>query len=163
MNAHAARIIIHAPHLAPKLGAEQTAETRPATVVRTVRVARKPLPVPAEPTVTEMATNFAGAMERWAAGGFKTASRDEYDVRSTICEPCEFWDGAARFGLGKCKAPGCGCTTFKRWLATEQCKHPQGSKWPAVAEPMARQARRGDDPVSQFPGSSQPIPNPTTP
>ncbi|MGH7960190.1 MAG: hypothetical protein ACREH8_24715, partial [Opitutaceae bacterium] len=69
---------------------------------------------------------------RWAAAGFKTVTREQYDARIAVCDACEFWDGKARLGLGKCKAPGCGCTKFKRWLATEQCKHPDDSKWPAI-------------------------------
>ncbi len=88
-------------------------------------------PRPVEPTLVELATNFTGAMAGWAKAGFKTVSRADYDARSAACEPCEYWDGQARLGLGKCKAPGCGCTAFKRWLATEVCKHPQGSRWPA--------------------------------
>jgi hypothetical protein len=70
-------------------------------------------------------------MERWVRAGFPTVSADEYAARSAACDPCELWDGAARFGLGKCMAPGCGCTRFKRFLATEICRHPQGSRWPA--------------------------------
>jgi hypothetical protein len=85
-----------------------------------------------EPTAAELAANFVGAMTRWKDAGFPTVTREQYDVRSAICEPCEFWDGAARFGLGKCTAPGCGCTKFKRWLVTEECKHPAGSQWPAI-------------------------------
>ena len=83
-------------------------------------------PRPPEPTIAELATNFAGAMSRWAADGFAVLDRAGYDARATVCDACEFWDGAARLGLGKCKAPGCGCTGMKRWLATEKC--PLG-KW----------------------------------
>lgn len=88
---------------------------------------------PPEPTVAELAENFVGAMERWTAAGFPTVSADDYAQREVACEVCELWDGSARFGLGKCNAPGCGCTKFKRWLKTEQCKHPAGSRWPAVS------------------------------
>jgi hypothetical protein len=85
--------------------------------------------LPVEPTAAELAANFTSAMERWASAGFKTVSREEYDARSRACEPCDYWDGAARFGLGKCNAPGCGCTKFKRWLATEKCTL---NKWPTL-------------------------------
>lgn len=82
----------------------------------------KPLPLEIpEPTLAELASNFSGAMERWASAGFKTVTPEVYEARGAICATCEFWDGSARFGLGKCKAPGCGCTKFKRWLATEKC------------------------------------------
>ena len=89
-----------------------------------------------EPTVKELATNFVGAMERWAAAGFQTLAQEQYNARGEVCDACEYWDGVARFGLGKCNAPGCGCTKLKRWLATEQCKHPDGSKWPEIKQPL---------------------------
>lgn len=85
-------------------------------------------PAPAEPTAAELATNFTGAMEGWARAGCPVVSQEQYAERSAACAACEHWDGAARLGLGKCNAPGCGCTKFKRWLATEKC--PLG-KWPA--------------------------------
>lgn len=84
-----------------------------------------------DPDAIELATNIGLAGVRWAAAGFPVVTQPVYDARSAACTPCPYWDGAARFGLGKCKAPGCGCTKFKRWLATEQCKHPGGSRWPA--------------------------------
>lgn len=84
-------------------------------------------PALSEPTVMELAANFVGAMERWATAGFPVADKAVYAARSAVCDTCEFWDGTARFGLGKCKAPGCGCTSMKRWLATERCPL---NKWP---------------------------------
>lgn len=85
-----------------------------------------------EPDAAEMAVNLGKAAVKWVAAGFPVVTQAQYDERSAICGPCEYWDGAANLRFGKCKAPGCGCTKFKRWLATEQCKHPQGSKWPAI-------------------------------
>ena len=81
---------------------------------------------PAEPTALELASNFASAVARWAAAGFQVASREAYDGRTAACAACEFWDGSARLGLGKCAHKKCGCTRFKRWLASERC--PLG-KW----------------------------------
>jgi hypothetical protein len=81
---------------------------------------------PYEPTLSELATNFAGAMKRWAASGFEVATEEDYRKRSAICEACEFWDGKARGGLGKCNVRGCGCTKLKRYLGSEKC--PLG-KW----------------------------------
>lgn len=92
----------------------------------------RPAPPP-EPTPVEMAANFAAAVGRWVAAGAPVVSAEVYAARATACEACELWDGAARMGLGKCRAPGCGCTTFKRWLATERCKHPEGSRWSVPA------------------------------
>lgn len=101
-----------------------------------------------EPTPAELAVNFTGAMARWIQAGVPVVTQAVYYAREAACEPCELWDAAARFGLGKCMAPGCGCTKFKRWLATEQCKHPQGSKWSAL-EPAKRGAQ------GQIPGGQQ--------
>lgn len=112
------RIVIHAPHLMPKPREDRRA------------LAGRPPPAPPkDPTVTELAENFTAAMERWASAGFKTVTREEYDARAAACDACPYWDPNGWFGLGKCKAPGCGCTKFKRWLATEQCAHPEGSRW----------------------------------
>lgn len=82
-----------------------------------------------EPSPIELAKNVAVAGARWAAAGFRLVSDEVYRARTAVCETCPLWDGSARFGLGKCNAPGCGCTKFKRWLATEQCKHPEGTRW----------------------------------
>ena len=94
----------------------------------------KPVPVQipalfhAEPSAVEMAANFAVAMGRWVAAGLPVASKDQHDARMAVCRGCDYWDGGARLGLGKCKSPGCGCSQLKHWLATERC--PQ-KKWPA--------------------------------
>lgn len=85
--------------------------------------------LPPEPTLAEMATNFAGAMVRWAAAGAPVVDEATYAARSAACDLCEYWAPQGNAGLGKCLAPGCGCTKFKRWLATENCKHPDGSRW----------------------------------
>ena len=87
---------------------------------------------PPEPTMAELASNFGQAVAKWADAGLPVVSGEVYDERSAACTGCELWDATARLGLGKCNAPGCGCTKLKRWLATEQCKHPAGSRWPAV-------------------------------
>ncbi len=87
-------------------------------------------PPTSEPTLADLATNFTGAVARWAGQGFPTVPAEQYVARAAVCEACEFWDGTARLGLGKCNAPGCGCTKLKRWLATEKC--PLG-KWPELA------------------------------
>lgn len=94
----------------------------------------------AEPTVAELAGNFVSAMERWVAAGVPVVSRELYAARAATCDACSLWDGAARFGLGKCKAPGCGCTGFKRWLATEKCTL---GKWPAAARASSDAAAAG--------------------
>lgn len=77
--------------------------------------------VPADPTALELAGNFTEAMTTWAMRGFPVVDEVTYRARSVTCEGCEMWDGVAWLGLGKCKAPGCGCTRLKRWLSTEKC------------------------------------------
>lgn len=82
-------------------------------------------PLLPEPSLTDLAANFAAATGRWVSGGFAVVDESVYAARSAVCDRCEFWDGAARLGLGKCGHAKCGCTRFKRWLATEKC--PLGS------------------------------------
>lgn len=84
----------------------------------------------AEPTPAEMSANLARAAARWIGAGLPVVAQAVYDARTAACGACSFWDGKARLGLGKCGAPGCGCTGLKRWLATETCPHPGGSRWP---------------------------------
>jgi hypothetical protein len=81
----------------------------------------RPPALPEPPTRIEMAANFAVAMARWGAAGFKTVNAEEYETRFATCEACEFWDGDARWGIGKCKHPNCGCGRWKAWLKTERC------------------------------------------
>jgi hypothetical protein len=72
-----------------------------------------------EPTVAEMATNFAGAMKGWINSGFAVVEREIYEGRHAICLGCEYWDAAARGGLGKCRK--CGCSRVKLWLESSKC------------------------------------------
>ena len=131
------RTIIHAPHLTRLPGGTAAPLRAPSAAPP-----KRPIgpPLPPEPTPIELATNFAGAMARWAAAGFPTVTEATYQARSVQCEgagghpACQFWDPTGWLGLGKCKAPKCGCTRFKRWLATERCRHPAGSRWPNLSE-----------------------------
>ena len=113
------------PHLTKPSGIQSsTAETVQIEQKKTIQLS--------EPNAAEMAVNFTKAISHWITAGAPVVSQAQYDQRSAICGPCEYWAGEANLGLGKCKVPGCGCTKFKRWLATEVCKHPAGSKWPAL-------------------------------
>ena len=118
-----------------------TAEIPPGQVLDLSRVATADHPEPlrpsrppgaGEPSILEMPFTFAEAMVRWRAAGYPVIDEPDYDVRSATCDACEYWNPNGNLWLGKCKAPGCGCTKFKRWLATEVCKHPDGSKWPPL-------------------------------
>jgi hypothetical protein len=73
------------------------------------------------PTPAEMAANAARSGARWMAAGLPIVSRSIYRVRLTLCRACPHWSDGARLGLGKCNAPGCGCTKLKLRLATERC------------------------------------------
>lgn len=79
------------------------------------------IPAAAGPTIAEMAVNFTGAVSRWVTAGMPVVAKEEFDRRLAICRGCEFWDENARMGLGKCNAPGCGCSKGKLMLATERC------------------------------------------
>lgn len=74
-----------------------------------------------EPSLLELASNFTTALTKWVKAGAPVVSEEVYRERSAICETCEYWKPESRFGLGKCSAPGCGCTKLKRWLSTEHC------------------------------------------
>lgn len=94
------------------------------------------LPRPAD-TVASMATPAAvklghlrRALRRWQAAGSPLASRPVRRARAGICTACEHWAPLGNLGLGECRAPGCGCTRAKWWLATEAC--PLGKWGPAT-------------------------------
>jgi len=97
------------------------------------------VPAPPEPTLVDLATNFATATARWAAEGFPVVDQAVYAARAAACDACEYWDGAARLGLGKCKHAKCGCTRFKRWLATERCPI---ARWPFLTSRPRKTARK---------------------
>lgn len=99
-------------------------------------------PKPPEPTAAELTTSLGYAAFRAARAailGERVVLTDpEFRARAAACAGCEFWDAAARGGLGKCRV--CGCTQLKLWLATERC--PKG-RWPALSSaPTAPQALR---------------------
>lgn len=112
---------------APGRGPREPIDPQPGPLRPEATVIREQLK---EPSPAEMAQNFVGAMAKWASSGFALVPREVYEARTAICLACEFWDGAARLGLGKCKAPGCGCTGMKRFLVTEKCPK---DKWPTLA------------------------------
>jgi hypothetical protein len=114
------------PDLEPPAAVEGAAGDleAPAHQVRRVR------DLPPEPTAAELVANFAGATARWVGAGFPVVSEAVYAARTAACEACELWVAEARLGLGKCLAPGCGCTKLKRWWASEKCLHPDGPRWP---------------------------------
>lgn len=73
--------------------------------------------------------NLRHAMRRWLANGLRIAPSAIRKERAAICRMCPHWNPAGNLGLGECRAPGCGCTRAKIWLASESC--PVG-KWKAI-------------------------------
>lgn len=103
-------------------------------------------PKPPEPTAAELTTSLGYAAFRAARAailGERVVLTDpEFRARAAACAGCEFWDAAARGGLGKCRV--CGCTQLKLWLATERC--PKG-RWPALSSaPTAPRALQDPTP-----------------
>lgn len=93
------------------------------------------LPRPADTVATAAAPaavkllHLRRALRRWQAAGCPLAPRPVRHARATICTACPHWAPGGNLGLGECRAPGCGCTRAKWWLATEAC--PLG-KWGRV-------------------------------
>ncbi len=114
-------IITHRPDLNKPITAHDLLKNQKSEIIETT--ASIPLQ---DPGILELASNFSKAIEKWVSAGFPISEESIYKKRSSICEVCEYWHGEARFGLGVCKAKGCGCTRLKRWLETEKC--PKG-KW----------------------------------
>lgn len=72
-----------------------------------------------DPSLFQMAKNFGTAMLDSAKTGFKKVTPEQHAERMLICNACEFWDGKARMGMGKCLK--CGCTGAKQWLTSSTC------------------------------------------
>lgn len=72
-----------------------------------------------DPSLFQMAKNFGTAMLDSAKTGFKKVTPEQHAERMAICNTCQFWDGKARMGMGKCAK--CGCTGAKQWLSSSSC------------------------------------------
>jgi hypothetical protein len=81
-----------------------------------VRLAREDVPPGEYPPLHIQAGNLAKAAVRFAASGFKTADRAEYDRRRAICAGCELFDAERK------RCIRCGCRTdYKLRMASEHC------------------------------------------
>ena len=89
------------------------------------------LPLPGSPSLFQKAARLSTELRGWVTAGLPVAPRHVRAARAAACLACPYFDAAGNAGLGECRAPGCGCTKFKRWLASAACPHPQGSRWPA--------------------------------
>jgi hypothetical protein len=60
------------------------------------------------------------AAVRFANSGFTITPPDQHADREKTCRSCEFWDGLALNGTGRCRK--CGCSTWaKLRMASERC------------------------------------------
>ncbi len=89
----------------------------------------QPVELLPEPTFLEEIGHGGTAFVKWIAAGRPIAPPEIRAMRYENCLVCEYWSNRARFGLGKCKHPACGCTKLKLRWATERC--PIG-KWEAL-------------------------------
>jgi len=84
------------------------------------------------PTLQLKVINLQRELRIWGTKGFPLATEAQRAERASTCEVCSYYDPRGNMWLGECRAPGCGCTRFKWWLATAKCPHPEGSKWPDI-------------------------------
>ena len=88
-----------------------------------------PVPPDAEDaSLMTKAQRLRRELATWAKAGAPMAVRGIRLSRLRVCSACEYYDPKGNWGLGQCRAPGCGCTKVKAYLATSKC--PKG-KWPA--------------------------------
>lgn len=74
------------------------------------------------------------SFSRWILNGFPKTKKQLLNERLAICRDCEFWDGAALGGTGRCLK--CGCSTWaKLRMATEKCPI---DKWGPAPQPTKR-------------------------
>jgi hypothetical protein len=78
-----------------------------------------PAQKPPPPGALDMAASLGSALTKFAASGFRVASREEYNARMKTCASCDQFD--------KLRCYLCGCfIDAKAWLPQEKC--PLG-KW----------------------------------
>jgi hypothetical protein len=104
-------------------------------VYRTSATAPKP-PLPSKPpfehaSLITKATRLRRELKQWHRAGHPMTPRLERKRRAAICAACEYFNALGNFGMGECRAPGCGCTRAKTWLATSRCPLPE-PKWDTV-------------------------------
>lgn len=79
---------------------------------------------PREPTLMEMAGNFAKATAQFVMAGMPVCSQEQFKARRAVCDACPEWMKDA--AIPHCRR--CGCAGLKLWLVTERCPL---DKWPA--------------------------------
>lgn len=80
------------------------------------------------PSLLQMVKNLTGSAARTAgalASGKKVQVPQEiYDQRLAACGRCDQWNAEKK----RCRICGCS-TTYKLWLAREECPHDDGPRW----------------------------------
>jgi hypothetical protein len=72
------------------------------------------------PKLKEQMKTFATSMASWLKNGLSQVPETIYLQRLDTCKGCEFWDGKALKGTGRCRK--CGCSTWaKLKLPHEKC------------------------------------------
>lgn len=72
---------------------------------------------------------------KWAKAGFPMVPRAIRKARIAICLACEYFDSKGNWGMGECRAKGCGCTNLRTFLATYDCPK---KKWPSLPAKAAK-------------------------
>jgi len=76
-------------------------------------------------SVFDKIKSVSSSLNNWVNNGIKKTSDENINIRTNICNVCDFWDSEAFNKSGKCNK--CGCNTwFKIRMDTEKC--PLG-KW----------------------------------
>lgn len=79
-----------------------------------------------DPSLLTKAQRLRRELAAWGKAGFRLATTEVRKERGATCDACPYYDPKGNWGMGQCKAPGCGCTRIK--LALEGSKCPKG-KW----------------------------------
>jgi hypothetical protein len=76
-----------------------------------------------EASILTKASRLRRDLTAWAKAGLPLASKALRNARLATCNACPggYFDPAGNWGLGQCKAPGCGCSKIKAALATSKC------------------------------------------
>ena len=74
-------------------------------------------------------------IRHWIVAGMPIAPKEVRLARLAFCERCAFYAADGNWGLGECRAPGCGCSRVKAAFANSRCPHPDGPRWDAVDIP----------------------------
>lgn len=87
------------------------------------------------PSLPKRIYNYGAAVTKWTASGRPVRTQEQIDTLLAICKECPLFNAE----ISHCSVCGCplgsGKDALKNKLAmaTEDCPHPDGSKWKATA------------------------------